>query len=180
MGFDINGFKNAFLSEMKRAANLESQNNKIDTQAEVNAAKNIQSTFKSELANVSDPIGDSFVKSSDGKKTVQNEVSIEELTALLDDPDLNISRVNQLIAEKPVKSLGNIGKTGSVKQPQELADMAEMSDADTDGVKFYTDLAIAEGRDGDIKRNTDASEEGMDILGPNMFDAFMEALYDAA
>ena len=178
MGFDINGFKNAFLSEMKRAANLESQNNKIDTQLEVDAAKNIQSTFKSELANVSDPIGDSFVKSSDGKKTVQNEVSIEELTALLD--DINISRVNQLIAEKPAKSLGNIGKTGSVKQPQELADMAEMSDADTDGVKFYTDLAIAEGRDGDIKRNTDASEEGMDILGPNMFDAFMEALYDVA
>ena len=84
-----------------------------------------------------------------------------------------------MIQEKPVKSLGNVGKTGSVKQPQELADMAEISDADTEGVKFYTDLAIAEGRDGDIKRNTDASEEGMDILGPEMFDAFMEALYAA-
>ena len=179
MGFDINGFKNAFLSEMKRAANLDSQNNRIDTQSEAREAKNIQSTFKSELGKVSDPIGDSFVKSTDNKNIVQQEVSIEELTALLDDPDLNVSRVNQLIQEKPVKSLGNVGKTGSVKQPQELADMAEISDADTEGVKFYTDLAIAEGRDGDIKRNTDASEEGMDILGPEMFDAFMEALYAA-
>ncbi len=180
MGFDINGFKNAFLSEMRRAANLETQNNKIDTQSEVNEAKNIQSTFKSELASVSDPIGDSFVKKTDAKNNVQNEVSIEELTALLDDPDLNISRVNQLIAEKPVKTLGNLGKVGSIKQPKELEEMAEISDADTDGVKFYTDKTIAEGRDIDIARNTEASEDGIEGLGsPKLFDAFMEVLFAA-
>ena len=179
MGFDINGFKNAFFKEIKRASNLESADGKINTDLEAKEAKGIQSTFKAELANITDPIGDAFVKSTDNKQGEFDNVSIEELTALLDDPELNIDRVNQLIEEKPVKTLGNINRIGEVEQPQEAQEMAELSDADTEGVKFHTDLAIVSGRDKEITKNTGASEEGIDTLGsPIFFDAFMEALYD--
>ena len=173
--FDINGFKNAFLNEMNRIANSETVNGKIDTQSEIQTANNTKAMFKSDLA--SNPIGDSFQKSN--TDAVANEVSVEDLMALLDDPELNVSRVNELIVEKPVETLGNLSRVGSVKRPEETTQMAEMSDADTDGVNFYTDKAIAEGRNADIAMATDSAEEGIDALGANFYDAFMEALYAA-
>lgn len=175
MGFDINGFKNAFLNEMARIANSETVNGKIDTQGEIQAANNAKAIFKSDLA--SNPIGDSFQKTN--TDAVANEVSVDDLMALLDDPELNVARVNELIQEKPVETLGNLSKVGSVKRPEETTEMAEMSDADTDGVNFYTDKAIAEGRNTDIAMATDSAEEGMDALGYEFYDAFMEALYAA-
>ena len=173
--FDINGFKNAFLNEMNRIANSETVNGKIDTQGEIQAANNAKAMFKSDLA--SNPIGDSFQKTN--ADAVANEVSVEDLMALLDDPELNVARVNELIQEKPVETLGNLSKVGSVKRPEETTQMAEMSDADTDGVNFYTDKAIAEGRNVDIAMATDSAEEGIDALGYEFYDAFMEALYAA-
>ncbi len=173
--FDINGFKNAFLNEMARIANSETLGGKIDTQGEIQAANNAKAIFKSDLA--SNPIGDSFQKSN--SDAVANEVSVEDLMALLDDPELNVSRVNELIQDAPAKSLGNLSKVGSIKRPEETTQMAVMSDADTDGVNFYTDMAIAEGRNTDIAMATDSAEEGMDALGPKFYDAFMEALYAA-
>lgn len=173
--FDINSFKNAFLSEMARIANSETVSGQIDTQGEIQAANNAKAIFKSELA--SNPIGDSFQKTN--ADAVANEVSVDDLMALLDDPELNVARVNELIQEKPAEALGNLSKVGSVKRPEETTQMAELSDADTEGVNFYTDKAIAEGRNIDIAMATDSAEEGIDALGYNFYDAFMEALYAA-
>lgn len=180
MGFDINEFKTAFFSQMRGAANAETVDGKINTDKETQAAKNIQTAFKNQLSSVTEPIGDSFVKNdkTEGKGEFDN-ISISDLTALLDDPDLNIERVNQLIEEKPVETLKNIGQVADVEQPKEVQEMAEISDADTDGVKFYADKAVVDGRDNEIAKNTDASEEGMDVLGAKFFDAFMTALYAA-
>ena len=177
-GFDINGFKNAFFNEMRRAANLDSVDGNINTELEKTEAKVIHSTFKAELANITAPIGDAFVKSTDNQQWKFDNVTVEELTSLLYDPDLNIARVNQLIQEKPVQTLTNINKIGESKQPRETEEMAKISDADTEGVKAYTDLAIASGRAEKISKNTKVSEEGIDTLGSPIFDAFMEAVYE--
>ena len=58
--------------------------------------------------------------------------------------------------------------------------MAKISDADTNAVNFHTDMAYATGRNIDIDNQTKSSEEGIDILGPNIYDIFMEALYATA
>ena len=176
MGFDINGFKNAFFSAMRNAGNIETKDSQINTEKEVKEAKNVQSAFKDQLANISDPIGDSFTKSQ--AKGKFDEVSVNELMALLDDTELDIDKVNTYIKEKPVsaetKSTLNVGK---VETPKETKEMAEISDADTDAVNFLTDMAYATGRNIDIDNQTKSSEEGIDILGPEIYDAFMEALY---
>lgn len=180
MGFDINGFRNAFFAELKRASNIETTNNKIDTDKEVQAAKGIQSAFAADLAKVSEPIGDAFVKTDKSENKGEfNDVSFSELTALLDDSELNIARVNQLIEEKPVETLSSITKVSDVKQSTEVKEMAEISDGDTDAINFYADKAVVDGRDSEIAKNTEASEEGIDELGPKFFDAFMEYLYAA-
>lgn len=180
MGFDINGFKNAFFSAMRNAGNIETKDSQINTEKEVKEAKNVQSAFKNQLANISDPIGDSFTKSNNTQaKGEFDEVSVKDLMALLDDTELNINKVNTYIEEKPVKAetkstLANLGK---VEAPKETREMAQISDADTDAVNFHTDMAYATGRNIDINNQTKSSEEGIDILGPEIYDAFMEALY---
>ena len=182
MGFDINGFKNAFFSAMRNAGNIETKDSQINTEKEVKEAKNVQSAFKNQLANISDPIGDSFTKSNNTTqaKGEFDEVSVNDLMALLDDSELNINKVNTYIEEKPVKAdtkstLGALGKA-----PKETREMAQISDADTDAVNFHTDMAIASGRINEENKQVESSEEGMDILGPEIYDAFMEALYATA
>lgn len=178
MGFDINGFKNAFFSEMRRASNKESIDGQINTELEIKEAKGIQSAFKANLANMTEPIGDKFM--SNKAEGEFDNVSLADLVALLDEPELNIERVNQLIEEKPVKTLTSLNRVGEVEQPQEMLEMAKISDANTESVQFYTDNAIASGRDVEVVKNTEISEEGIDALqSPLMFDAFMEALYAA-
>lgn len=180
MGFDINGFKNAFFSAMRNAGNIETKDSQINTEKEVKEAKNIQSAFKNQLANISDPIGDSFTKSNNTQaKGEFDEVSVKDLMALLDDTELNINKVNTYIEEKPVKAetKSTLAKVGNVEIPEETREMAQISDADTDAVNFHTDMAIATGRNIDIDNQTKSSEEGIDILGPEIYDAFMEALY---
>ena len=180
MGFDINGFKNAFFSAMRNAGNIETKDSQINTEKEVKEAKNVQSAFKNQLANISDPIGDSFTKSNNTQaKGEFDEVSVKDLMALLDDTELNIDKVNTYIEEKPVSAettsaLANVGK---VETPKKTKEMAEISDADTNAVNFHTDMAYATGRNIDIDNQTKSSEEGIDILGPEIYDAFMEALY---
>ena len=98
MGFDINGFKNAFFSAMRNAGNIETKDSQINTEKEVKEAKNVQSAFKNQLANISDPIGDSFTKSNNTQaKGEFDEVSVNDLIALLDDTELNINKVNTYI-----------------------------------------------------------------------------------
>lgn len=180
MGFDINGFKNAFFSAMKNAGNIETQDSQINTEKEVKQAKNVQSAFKNQLANISDPIGDSFTKSNNTQaKGEFDEVSVNDLMALLDDKELNIDKVNTYIEEKPVKAdtKSTLDALDKTKVSKETREMAEISDADTDAVNFHTDMAIASGRINEENKQVESSEEGMDILGPEIYDAFMEALY---
>lgn len=183
MGFDINGFKNAFFSAMRNAGNIETQDSQINTDKEVQEAKNIQSAFKNQLANVSDPIGDSFVKSDNVQpKGEFDEVSVKDLLALIDDTELNIDKVNTYIEEKPVKAdtkstLSSLGKT---EAPEETRKMAEISDADTNKINAYIDLTNATGRTIEIGKQTESSEEGINSLGAIFYDAMMEALYENA
>ena len=181
MGFDINGFKNAFFSAMRNAGNIETKDSQINTEKEVKEAKNVQSAFKNQLANISDPIGDSFTKSNNTQaKGEFDEVSVKDLMALLNDTELNIDKVNTYIEEKPVSAettsaLANVGK---VETPKEIEEMTKsLSDANTNAVNFHTDMAYATGRNIDINNQTKSSEEGIDILGPEIYDAFMKALY---
>ena len=184
MGFDINGFKNAFFSAMRNAGNVETQDSQINAEKEVKEAKNVQSTFKNQLANISDPIGDTFIKSNNTQaKGEFDEVSVNDLIALLDDTELNIDKVNTYIEEKPVKAetkstLANLGKVETSKEIEEMT--KSLSDADKKAVAGYTDIAYATGRNIDIDNQTKSSEEGIDILGPNIYDVLMKALYENA
>lgn len=182
MGFDINGFKNAFFSAMRNAGNIETKDSQINTEKEVKEAKNVQSAFKNQLANISDPIGDSFTKSNNTQaKGEFDEVSVNDLMALLDG-DIDIDKVNTYIEEKPVKAdtKSTLGALGKTEAPKETREMAQISDADTDAVNFHTDMAIASGRINEENKQVESSEEGMDILGPKFYDAMMEALYENA
>lgn len=182
-GFDINGFKNNFFSAMRNAGNMETQDSQINTEKEVKEAKNVQSKFKNQLANISDPIGDSFTKSNNTQaKGEFDEVSVKDLMALLNDKELNIDKVNTYIEEKPVKAetkstLANLGK---VKTSKEIEEMAKISDADTSVLRALIDTAFATGSATRISEQAESSEEGMNTLGINIYDAFMEALYAMA
>ena len=181
MGFDINGFKNAFFSAMRNAGNIETKDSQINTEKEVKEAKNVQSAFKDQLANISDPIGDSFIKSNKTQaKGEFDEVSVNDLMALLE-KDTNFDKLNaylgKTVSVETTSALANLGK---VDTPKETKEMAQISDADTEAVNIHTDMAIASGRINEENKQVESSKEGMDILGPKFYDAFMEALYEIA
>ena len=180
MGFDINGFKNAFFSAMRNAGNIETKDSQINTEKEVKEAKNVQSAFKNQLANISDPIGDSFTKSNNTQaKGEFDEVSVNDLVAFLN--DTNFDKLNaylgKTVSAETTSALANLSKT---EAPKETREMAQISDADTDAVNFHTDMAYASGRINEENKQVESSEEGMDILGPKFYDAMMEALYENA
>ena len=176
MGFDINGFKNAFFSAMRNAGNIETKDSQINTEQEVKEAKNVQSAFKGQLANISDPIGDSFTKSNNTQaKGEFDEVSVNDLMALLDDTELNINKVNTYIEEKPVKAetkstLANLGK---VEAPKEIKEMAKISDADTNVLRALIDTAFATDSATRISEQADLFNEVAAVLEtPEHIDAF--------
>ena len=182
MGFDINGFKNAFFSAMRNADNLETKDSQINTKNEVKEAKNIQSAFKNQLANISDPICDSFIKSNKTQaKGEFDKISVKDLMACLE-KDTNFDKLNaylgKTVSVETTSALANLGK---VKTPKEIKEMAKISDADTDAVNFHTDMAYATGRNIDIDNQTKSTEEGINLLGSTkIYDAFMGALYAMA
>lgn len=182
MGFDINGFKNAFFSAMRNAGNIETKDSQINTEKEVKEAKNVQSAFKNQLANISDPIGDSFTKSNNTQaKGEFDEVSVNDLMAFLK-KDTNFDKLNaylgKTVSVETTSALANLGK---VDTPKETKEMAQISDADTDAVNFHTDMAYATGRNIDIDNQTKSTEEGINLLGSTkIYDAFMGALYAMA
>ncbi len=175
MGFDINGFKNAFFSAMRNAGNIETKDSQINTEKEVKEAKNVQSAFKDQLANISDPIGDSFIKSNKTQaKGEFDEVSVNDLMALLND-DIDIDKVNTYIEKKPVSAetksaLANVGK---VKTPKEIKEMAKISDADTNVLRALIDTAFATDSATRISEQADLFNEVAAVLEtPEHIDAF--------
>ena len=103
MGFDVNGFKNAFLSGLLGAANSVTQNNRIDRgTAEVANANQVVSAFKDQLKNISDPIGDTVSFST------KEEVTVDDLLAFVD-PDIS-AKVKEYAVTKPVETIKVYGK----------------------------------------------------------------------
>ena len=84
MGFNIDGFKNAFFKAMDAAANKETVDKVINTDIEKQEATAQLNIFKAELKNISNPIGDT-VKFS--QNNVEKEVTTDDLLAFLD-PEL--------------------------------------------------------------------------------------------
>ena len=167
MGFDINGFKNAFFSAMRNAGNIETKDSQINTEKEVKQAKNVQSAFKNQLANISDPIGDSFIKSN------KTQVSVDDFMPFLKD-GIDIDKVNTYIKEKPVsaetKSTLNVGK---FETPKETKEMAEISDADTNVLRALIDTAFATDSATRISEQADLFNEVAAVLEtPEHIDAF--------
>lgn len=145
MGIDFNSFRSNFLNAMKNVANEVTKDGKIDNGVEIASAKHVQSAFKADLEKVTQPIGDAFVKTTkaDDKKA-ENEVTLADLTALLDDPELNIDRVNQLIAEKPVSKATTeklAGKNKVDENGKEMLALASKSDdVDASKLAFYSTM----------------------------------------
>src|SRR5574344_2593525 len=105
MGIDFNSFRSNFLNAMKNVANEVTKDGKINNGVEIASAKHVQSAFKADLEKVTQPIGDAFVKTTkaDDKKA-ENEVTLADLTALLDDPELNIDRSEERRVGKECRS----------------------------------------------------------------------------
>ena len=169
MGFDINGFKNAFFSAMRNAGNIETKDSQINTEKEVKEAKNVQSAFKNQLANISDPIGDSFTKSNN------TQVPVDDLIALLDYKKLNIDDVKKFTNEKHVSAettsaLANLGK---VETSKEIEEMTKISDADTNVLRALIDTAFATDSATRISEQADLFNEVAAVLEtPEHIDAF--------
>ena len=174
MGFDINGFKNAFFSAMRNAGNIETKDSQINTEKEVKEAKNVQSAFKDQLANISDPIGDSFTKSNNTQaKGEFDEVSVNDLIALLE-KDTNFDKLNaylgKTVSVETTSALANLGK---VKTPKEIKEMAKISDADTNVLRALIDTAFATDSATRISEQADLFNEVAAVLEtPEHIDAF--------
>ena len=130
MGFNIDGFKDAFFKAMNAAANKETVDNEINTDIEKAEAKSQLNIFKAELKNISNPIGDT-VKFS--QNNIKKEVTTDDLLAFLD-PDL-AAKVNKQLEEKPVQTI----KSATV--PKVATKMAEMADdVDIDKLNAYLEI----------------------------------------
>ena len=130
MGFNIDGFKNAFFKAMDAAANKETVDKVINTDIEKQEATAQLNIFKAELKNISNPIGDTVNFS---QNNVEKEVTTDDLLAFLD-PEL-AAKVNKQLQEKPVQTI----KSATV--PKVATKMAEMvDDADIDKLNAYLEI----------------------------------------
>ena len=130
-GFDINGFKNAFLSKIQSIAAKEGDNKQIDTTNEVVEAGQELTVFKQELANVSNPIGDTVSFSKSNK-----EVTTDELLAFLD-PEM-AKKVDHYIKTKPVVT---IQPSQTPKYATEMASLVD--DVDINKLNAFLDIAYS-------------------------------------
>lgn len=133
MGFDINGFKDAFLNAIKNASNLETADNQINTNKEQLEAGKQLSVFKEELAKISNPIGDITTFSTKAKA---QEITTDDLLAYVD-KDI-AAKVNHYIATKPVMTINPIQKPIPTLA-EKMAGMAE--DIDVDKLNAFLDMA---------------------------------------
>ncbi len=130
----------------------------------VNKTDKLQQTFANN--NVSDPIGDTFQKSSN------DNVTVDDLIALVDDASIDKNKLNKYTKEKPVATLGTLASLTNTSIPEDLQKMTEMTGKS--GVGFYNDKAFADGSATRIGASTGATEELM-----NNGAKFTEAFYGA-
>ena len=167
MGFNIDGFKNAFFKAMDAAANKETVDKVINTDIEKQEATAQLNIFKAELKNISNPIGDT-VKFSNN---VEKEVTTDDLLAFLDDPEL-AAKVNKQLQEKPVQTI----KSATV--PKVATKMAEMvDDADIDKLNAYLEIMYNSKLGESIKESVSGAETAMNELGPDGAEALFHSQY---
>ena len=130
-GFDINGFKNAFLGKIQSIAAKEGNNTQIDTTNEVVEAGQELTVFKQELTNVSNPIGDTVSFSKSNK-----EVTTDELLAFFD-PEM-AKKVDHYIKTKPVLT---IQPSQTPKYATEMASLVD--DVDINKLNAFLDIAYS-------------------------------------
>ena len=167
MGFNIDGFKNAFFKAMDAAANKETVDKVINTDIEKQEATAQLNIFKAELKNISNPIGDT-VKFS--QNNVEKEVTTDDLLAFLD-PEL-ATKVNKQLQEKPVQTI----KSATV--PKVATKMAEMADdVDIDKLNAYLEIMYNSKVGESIKESVFGAETAMNELGPDGADALYRSQY---
>ena len=163
MGFNIDGFKNAFFKAMDAAANKETVDKVINTDIEKQEATAQLNIFKAELKNISNPIGDTVNFSNNVKK----EVTTDDLLAFLD-PEL-AAKVNKQLQEKPVQTI----KSATV--PKVATKMAEMvDDADIDKLNAYLEIMYNSKVAESIKESVEKFNGLADVFSGNakVIDAF--------
>ena len=166
MGFNIDGFKNAFFKAMDAAANKETVDKVINTDIEKQEATAQLNIFKAELKNISNPIGDTVKFSNNIKK----EVTTDDLLAFLD-TDL-AEKVNKQLQEKPVQTI----KSATV--PKVATKMAEMADdVDVDKLNAYLEIMYNSKVGESIKESVLGAETAMNELGPDGADALYRSQY---
>ena len=166
MGFNIDGFKNAFFKAMDAAANKETVDKVINTDIEKQEATAQLNIFKAELKNISNPIGDT-VKFSNN---VEKEVTTDDLLAFLD-PKL-AAKVNKQLQEKPVQTI----KSATV--PKVATKMAEMADdVDIDKLNAYLEIMYNSKLGESIKESVSGAETAMNELGPDGAEALFHSQY---
>ena len=164
MGFNIDGFKNAFFKAMDAAANKETVDKVINTDIEKQEATAQLNIFKAELKNISNPIGDTVNFS---QNNVEKEVTTDDLLAFLD-PEL-AAKVNKQLQEKPVQTI----KSATV--PKVATKMAEMvDDADIDKLNAYLEIMYNSKVGESIKESVEKFNGLADVFSGNakVIDAF--------
>ena len=164
MGFNIDGFKNAFFKAMDAAANKETVDKVINTDIEKQEATAQLNIFKAELKNISNPIGDT-VKFS--QNNVEKEVTTDDLLAFLDSE--LAAKVNKQLQEKPVQTI----KSATV--PKVATKMAEMvDDADIDKLNAYLEIMYNSKVGESIKESVEKFNGLADVFSGNakVIDAF--------
>ena len=166
MGFNIDGFKNAFFKAMDAAANKETVDKVINTDIEKQEATAQLNIFKAELKNISNPIGDT-VKFSNN---VEKEVTTDDLLAFLDSE--LAAKVNKQLQEKPVQTI----KSATV--PKVATKMAEMADdVDIDKLNAYLEIMYNSKVGESIKESVSGAETAMNELGPDGAEALFHSQY---
>jgi len=136
--FDLGRVVNKFIAKV-----TPSKENKV------NKTDKLQQTFANN--NVSDPIGDTFQKSSN------DNVTVEDLIALVDDTSIDKSKLNRYTKEKPVATLGTLSNLTNASMPEDLKQMTAMTG--NPGVGFYNDKAFADGSAKRIGAGMEATNE---------------------
>ena len=167
MGFNIDGFKNAFFKAMDAAANKETVDKVINTDIEKQEATAQLNIFKAELKNISNPIGDTVGDTVNFSNNVKKEVTTDDLLAFLD-PEL-AAKVNKQLQEKPVQTI----KSATV--PKVATKMAEMvDDADIDKLNAYLEIMYNSKVGESIKESVEKFNGLADVFSGNakVIDAF--------
>jgi len=110
---------------------------------------------------ISEPIGDTFNKST------ENTVSVEDLMALVDDPDIDMGKLAEY-SKQPVATLGEVSNVSDTNVTEDVKSMVAYTQ--NPGVGFYTNKAYSDGSANRIGAGTEATASLLDSgINPEAF-----------